>query len=320
MAQHFLHSPAAKTLSLTSVLRMSDEDARAIFAKIRWSETGGEPICPTCGCVEHYDLKSRPVWKCKGCGKQFSLTSGTIFHARKLAVRDILAAIAIFVNGAKGFSALQLSRDLCVDYKTAFVMCHKVREALALSRDAAPLEGEVEIDGMYVGGYVKPANERAKRKDLRLAQHQTGKRQVIVAMRERKGRTMVGVAKREADGARLAVANIKPNSTVHADEASHWDGLAARFEIKRVNHKEAYSQDGACTNQAESFFSRLRRAEIGTHHHIAGRYLAAYAEEMAWREDHRRTPNGTQFSMTVAAVALSPASRRWSGYWQRRAS
>jgi transposase-like protein len=317
MSQHFLHSPVAKTLSLTSVMRMSEEEARAILAKIRWSETDGAPVCPECGGVEHYDLKSRPVWKCKGCGKQFSLTSGTILHSRKLAVRDILAAIAIFVNGAKGFSALQLSRDLCVDYKSAFVLCHKLREALGLSRDESQLDGVVEVDGMYVGGYVKPENKRAERKDLRLRQNQTGKRQVIVAMRERGGRTKVGVAKREADGVQLAAASIKPTATVHADEASHWDQLAARFEIKRINHQEAYSHDGACTNAAESFFSRLRRSEIGIHHHIAGRHVAAYATERAWREDNRRVANGTQFSMCANAAASAPISREWCGYWQR---
>lgn len=93
--------------------------------------------------------------------------------------------------------------------------------------------------------------------------------------------------------------------------------LAARFPIKRINHKEAYSKDGACTNMAESFFSRLRRAEIGIHHHIAGKYLSAYAAEMAWREDCRREANGTQYAMVVGAITVAPKSDQWCGYWQR---
>jgi transposase-like protein len=101
-SQHFLLSPADKILSLVKVLRMSDQDAAKAFRSIRWAETDGEPVCPKCGCLEHYNLNSRPVWKCKGCSKQFSLTSGTIFHSRKLSLRDILGAIAIFTNGAKG--------------------------------------------------------------------------------------------------------------------------------------------------------------------------------------------------------------------------
>lgn len=316
MAQHFLLSPAAKTLSLVQVLRMSEKAAREAFRKVRWPETNGEPVCPACGCVDHYDLKTRNVWKCKACSKQFSETSGTVFHSRKLQIRDILGAIAVFINGAKGYSALQLSRDLCVDYKTAFVLLHKVREAIAQARDAGALKGDVEIDGAYFGGYVKPANKREDRKDRRKKINQSGKRQVVIAIRERGGRTLTFVRKSEAEGVALASQTIAKGSTVHADEAAHWDKLAARFPTKRINHQIAYSMEGACTNQAESFFSRLRRAEIGTHHHVSGDYLGLYAEEMAWREDARRNSNGDQYAMALSAVGIAGKSERMCGYWQ----
>ena len=317
MSQHFLLSPTAKTLSLAKVMRMTDAEARSAFRNVRWSETNGEPVCPACGSLKIYDLKTRNVFKCKACAKQFSLTSGTIFHSRKLAVRDILAAIAVFINGAKGYSALQLSRDLSIDYKTAFVLLHKVREAIKLARSAGALSGEVSIDGAYFGGYVKPANDVKGRKDRRRAINQSGKRQSVIVAREANGRTITHVVKREADGVAFIAANVKHGSTVHADEGSHWDKLAAYFPIKRINHQEAYSKDGACTNAAESFFSRMRRAEIGIHHHIAGDYLDAYAAEMAWREDCRRESNGHQYAMAMAAVAVAPQSDRWCGYWQR---
>ncbi len=317
MPQHFLLSPAAKTLSLVKVMRMSDDEARTAFRNIRWADTDGEPYCPKCGCMEAYDLKTRQVYKCKGCAKQYSITSGTIFASRKMQVRDILAAIAIFINGAKGYSALQLSRDLSVDYKTAFVLLHKVRESIELARHEGALSGNVEVDGAYFGGYVKPANEKKDRKDRRKKVHQSGKRQSVIVMRERGGRTMTYVTRTEADGVALVASKVEHGTTVHADEASHWDKLAAFFPIKRINHQEAYSKDGACTNMAESFFSRLRRAEVGTHHHIAGKYLGLYAAEMAWREDCRREANGYQFAMVMGAIAAAPQSRNWSGYWQR---
>jgi hypothetical protein len=69
---------------------------------------------------------------------------------------------------------------------------------------------------------------------------------------------------------------------VHADEAGSWDNLHERFEVKRINHQEAYSLDGACTNWAEEYFSRLRRTEVGIHNHIAGAYLLRYAQESSW--------------------------------------
>lgn len=72
-----------------------------------------------------------------------------------------------------------------------------------------------------------------------------------------------------------------------------------------------------CTNQAESFFSRLRRAEIGIHHHVAGPYLSAYASEMAWRENNRRVSNGEQYLMATDAALQHPVSRQWKGNWQR---
>ena len=79
----------------------------------------------------------------------------------------------------------------------------------------------------------------------------------------------------------------------------------------------AFSRNGACTNQAESYFSRLRRAEMGQHHHISGKYLLAYAAEMAWREDNRRVANGTQHEAAAGAALAHAVSRVLKGYWQR---
>lgn len=176
---------------------------------------------------------------------------------------------------------MQLSRDLGFDYKTAFVLLHKVRESIEAARNAGALSGNVEVNGAYFGGYVKPANEKKDGKDSRKKVHQSGKRQSVIVMRERGGRTLTHVTRTEAEGVALVAANVEHGAAVHADEASHWDKLAAYFPIKRINLQEAYSLNGACTNQAESFFSRLRLAEVGTHHHIAGKYLHAYAAEMA---------------------------------------
>ncbi len=113
--------------------------------------------------------------------------------------------------------------------------------------------------------------------------------------------------------------HVPMGATVHADEARGWDALHAHYDMRRINHSVAYSKDGACTNFAESYFSRVRRSEIGIHHRISGRYLSAYATEMAWREDHRRVSNGAQFNIIAAQASHSPVSRRWSRYWQRSA-
>ncbi len=301
---------------MAKVARMSENEAAEAFKQIRWSSTGGDPVCPRCGCLGAYGYKSRPLFKCKGCEHQFSVTSGTIFASRKLPHRDYLLAIAIFVNGAKGHSALQLSRDLDVQYKTAFVLSHKLREALAAEKANATVSGEVTVDGAYFGGYVKPANHKENRVDRRLAVNQTGKRRVVVIARERGGKVLPFVFKTEAESVAKIADRIVTGSTVHADEATHWDALNSRYLTKRINHQESYSDDGACTNDAESFFSRIRRAEIGIHHRIAGKYLNAYASEMAWREDNRRISNGEQYLIATNAALAHPVSRQWKGYWQ----
>jgi hypothetical protein len=157
MSQHFLLSKRARTISLAEVMRLSDDEAYATFKAIRFSENDGQPFCHQCGCADVYEFASRKIFKCSACKAQFSLTSQTIFANRKLSIRNILSAIAIFMNGAKGHSALQLSRDLNVQYKTAYVMAMKIREAMA-SQIPNKLSGDVEIDGAYFGGYVKPRN------------------------------------------------------------------------------------------------------------------------------------------------------------------
>ena len=316
MCQHFLLSAKARTLSLASVARMSEEEARDMFRKVRWAATNGEPVCPKCGCVVCYEYASRPIFKCKACEHQFSVTSGTLFSSRKLPMRDYLMAIAIFVNGAKGVSALQLSRDLNVQYKTAFVLAHKLREAVAAEHKGKVLSGHVEIDGAYFGGHVKPANRKADRVDRRLAEHQTGKRRCVVALRERGGRTLPFVVITEDQAVPFVRQAVEHGSIVYADEAASWDELHAFYDARRVNHSIAVHDEGADTNQAESFFSRLRRAEIGQHHRI-GVHLHQYAGEMAWREDNRRKPNGTLFMNAAGAALGSPVSRSWCGYWQR---
>jgi len=317
--QHFLLSAKARTLSLKAVFTMGEEGAYKTFCAMRWPETDGEAVCPRCGCVETYDIATRRKFKCVACHHQFSVTSGTIFASRKLGFVDLLAAIVIFVNGAKGIAALQLSSDLDCQYKTAFVLTHKLREAMAREQMGRTLDGIVEIDGAYFGGYVKPENHKDDRKDRRLVANRSGKRQCVVVMRERGGKSLPFVVANEGDAVPYVRDHVANLAVLHADEGTGWDALHAGWMTERVNHSVQFFDKGACTNQAESYFSRLRRMEVGTHHHIAGPYIGAYAREASWREDNRRASNGGQAAMVTAAAMASRVSREWKGYWQRAA-
>jgi transposase-like protein len=176
--QHFLLSPAAKTLSLAQVFRMSDAEAEATFCRVRWHETDGKPVCPHCGGLDAYDCRrasGAARFRCRACKKDFTITAGTLFASHKLPLKAYLAAIAIFCNEVKGKSMLALSRDLQLSYKSAFVLAHKLREAMATELRGRKVGGEgkvAEVDSGYFGGYVRPANIRENRVDRRFFENQ----------------------------------------------------------------------------------------------------------------------------------------------------
>ena len=318
---------------------MSEEEAVDAFVLLRWAETDGQPYCPYCGCAVVYrvdrNVKNRTTgeiigkrrkFTCVDCLRQFSPTSGTIFHSRKLEHRDILFGIGLWMNGAKGEAALHLCRDMNVNVKTAFVLEKKLREVMGALQHAEKLSGEVEGDATYVGGYVKPANFKKHRRDRRKLANQSGKRQAITVLRQRGGRSRAFV-KTEKETAALMRDLVEIGTILIFDESKAFDGLDAFFDVRRVNHdgndtknygEAAYSRDGVHTNLAESSHSRLKRSEKGVHHRLSGDYLQGYADEMTWREDHRRKSNGEQFLTIVTAGLHHPPSRHWKGYWQRR--
>jgi ISXO2-like transposase domain len=259
-------------------------------------------------------------FRCRACRGDFTITSGTLFAFHKLLLRGYLAAITIFCNEVKGKSALAISRDLGLSYKASFVLLHKLREAMAEEMKGRKLGGDgivAEIDGGYFGGYVKPANHIENRRDRRLARNQSGKRKAVVIIRERNGRSLPAVFRTEGQALSFIRSRIAKGTIINADESSSWDALHAQYEMKRINHEEAYSLDGACTNWAEEFFSRMRRAEAGHHHHFAGIYLLRYAQEASWREDHRRISNGDQIYMVSGLAMKRGPSVDFCGYWQR---
>ncbi len=262
---------------------MTEGEAETAFRKIRWSETEGEAVCPFCGSLDAYSAR-RPSgllrFRCKEkeCRKDFTVTSGTLFAAHKASLRNYLAVIAVFMNEVKGKNALALSRDLGMSHKACWVLLHKVREAMAEEFKGRKLGGEgkvAEVDGMYAGGYVRPANHIEGRRDRRKVANQSGKRQSVIIVRERNGNSLPAVFKTEGAALSWIKSRVQPGTVINADEASGWNELASKYEMKRINHKEAYSQDGACTNWAESYFSRLRRGEMGHFHHVSGPYSAS---------------------------------------------
>lgn len=325
--EHFLKLACSTTLSAVEVARLSEEDAHSVFAKLRWPETDGKPVCPGCGFKKCYILKTRNTFKCAACFKQFSVTSGTILHSRKKDLRDYLFAIAKYVNGAKGHSALELRRDLGVAYKTAFVWLHKIREAIDTQLSQLVLFGEVEVDGAYFGGYERPPNrgrrgryskKRWKTKECIFALCQRNGPSVATVISGEKRDEVEPIVKRHVATRYCNQLGEVTLTTLYADEAACYNILAAHYDLKRINHGNEYSNHEACTNQAESFHARVKRAEKGQYHRISGGFLQRYAQEMAFRTNKRRTDNATIVFELIELMMSSSISREWKGYWRNR--
>lgn len=323
MAIHFLLSSKAKDLSIIEVARMSEDEAIEVFKSLRWSDTNGEPVCPKCGCTEHWYLPSTKRYKCKGCKKQYSVTSGTIFADHKLPLRDYLVVILLFANDVKGASMLKLSRDLKVNYKTAFLLTHKIRASLLDTRDESQMDGICEMDALHTNMYVKPANKEEKRIDQR-KMYKPNKRAVIVTRQRdisglgaKRTITDISIGETATAMAFTAFKNIKEGSIVHTDEATAFEPLHVRYDRKIVNHSKEYcSIDGNNNNQCESFNARFRRMQIGIHHHVSSLYLSNYANEIAFREDSRRMTNGEIMKDILTRCLMTPEHGEWRGYHQ----
>lgn len=306
---------------------MTEEEAYEGFRQLRWANSGGQPVCPGCGGLDHYVLVPDRKWGCKAsaCRLQFTVTSKTLFASRKLEFRTLLAAIALFANGVMGVSALRLRRELGLAYKTSFVLLHKIREAMAIDYDQ-PLDGVVEIDGAYLGTrrYRMP-NLRIDGEDSWEAfkKRNPKKQTSMVVVRERPtdddGRTPKVRAyhvPNEGDAIPHVRKVVAKGTEVHADCGNQWEPLHIFWDTKRINHSECYSDGIACTNWAESFFSRLRCAERGVYRYFTAEYAQRYGWEMAWREENRRVDNGAMIhKIAGAALASKPSPLR--GYWQR---
>ena len=327
MAQHFLLSANARTLSIVKIAMMSEEEIFEIFKTVRWSATNGEPVCPCCGSMRMpYNIKSRQQFRCKDCFHTFSVTSGTLFSGHKLPLKTYLLAIAIFTNSVKSLSALQLSRDLNVQYKTAWVLSHKLRESLLDDEENEPLSGVCEIDGVYIGGKTRQINTIADRVDRRKINHPN--KRVVISLRQRanvgddvigavKTKTFVLKSENTFDINRIVSTYVTKGSELHADEATAYDDLHALYDMKRVNHQvEYFGKNGENNNQSESYNARFRRMQYGQCHRLSPLYLSNYANEIAYRENTRRKSNGEIANDILIRCLTRSVSNEFCGYWQ----
>ncbi len=299
------------------VYAQTEETARAYFIRLRFAKWGGMPACEDCNCTAVYTYKSRHIFKCKMCLRQFSPTSNTPWAYRKLSFRKLMTIVAAFSINAQAVSTRELCRNIGVQYKTVFVWLHKIRNELAERAKGFILSGEIEIDGSEYGGFIRPKNVKKKRDDHRKMPFRSNSRALtVVAARERGGSVRTWVAKHESDARSFIRDAISPDAVLFADQGVWWSWLRARHQLFTINHKEAYYSPEACTNQAENYFRALRIMER-IQRHISGQYLDLYAADAAWRIERNKWTDKGGWSDAVSAMSRCGRSEL-AGYFQGR--
>lgn len=153
---------------------MTDAQIHELFCALRWQHNAGHPLCPHCAHPDIYLIR-RQALKCKRCKRQFTVTSGTILQGRKLPLRAYLKAIAIFVGARDGISSHELARRLHIGQKAAWVLAHKLREAMDARLDQIDVKAPVHasrserrfraITAQHVESYVSEVLYRAGHRD-----------------------------------------------------------------------------------------------------------------------------------------------------------
>jgi len=300
------------TLDLTDPIFTDERKAREFFEASRWPNG---PVCPHCGNADGSRLYSIAanvehgvrdgLYSCQDCKGQFTVMTGSVMESSHLPLTKWAAAYRIMCGAKKGISAHQLHRALGVSYKTAWFLCHRIREAM---RDAAPtpLGGNgqiVEADETYVGG--KP------RRGTDGHQSMQKRKTPVAVLVERDGRARATVMEWPIDGAikRNLVANVEKGTHLHSDQHKAYMGIERHIEGEHshVDHMAGeYARDGVHNNTAESWNALLKRSIVGSFHHVSREHLPRYCDEVSFRWDRREMSDTER---TAAAIKAGEGKR-----------
>ena len=287
-------------MDITNPIFTDADKAREHLEAINWPEG---PFCPHCGETENvHRLAGKStragLIQCNSCLKNFTVTVGTVFERSKIGLNKWLLATYLLSASKKGMSAHQLHRMLGVTYKTAWFMCHRIREAM--DQPSGPLGDPgavVEADETYVGG---KARNRATRKPA--------PKKAVVALVERDGRARsFHVANVNAKDVRaLVVTNIDRASHLMTDESPIYERMGREFNgHSAVNHSaKQYVTTGGFkhSNTAENFFSIFKRGVIGTYHHMSEAHLGRYCAEFDLRYNTRTITDGERATVILKGI------------------
>lgn len=284
------------TTLLEAIQYFSDLNVCIEFvAKMRWPEG---TTCLYCGCKKVYFITTRKIFKCKECRRQFSVTSGTIFHDSHIRLDKWLPAMWMAVCMKNGVSSHELARTLGVTQKTAWYMLHRIRFAMQMERKGK-LFGEVEADETYIGGKARNMHVDKRRKKIR-GSGAVGKT-AVMGLLERHGeiRTHVVPNVRKKTIQPHVHAHVELGSKLFTDAFTSYDGLRGYYIHQIIDHAEAYVNGNIHTNGIENFWSLLKRCIRGTYVNVEPFHLFRYLDEEEFRFNNRQCTDGERFNKAV---------------------
>jgi transposase-like protein len=304
--------------ALTAPHFQSHEAAREWLEAQRWP-TG--PVCPHCGVVNRaYKTKRPGTYRCaeKECRKDYSVTMGTVMERSHIALNKWLMGFYLMSASKKGMSAHQLHRALGLDYKSAWFMCHRIREAMRGAGFTGPMGGEgeiVEADETYFGNVEerKPSPQRKGRPYTKGGKTGPGGKRAVVALVERGGRVRT-FHPAVADGATVAQIvreNVARETRLHTDESRLYTKVGAEFAShETVNHSgKEYARGDVTTNSVEGYFSIFKRGMKGIYQHCGEKHLHRYLAEFDFRYNHRVALGIGDIDRTLAAIKGAEGKR-----------
>lgn len=272
-----------KTL-LEAVRYFTDLDVCTQFmAAIRWPDG---VVCPRCDHDKTSFVKTRRLWQCKGCRKQFTIKTGSVMEDSPIGLDKWLPAIWMIVNAKNGVSSYEIHRHLGITQKSAWFMLHRIRLAMQ-SKTWEKLSGHVEVDETFIGGkarYMHNDKREAKIKG-------TGGygKVAVMGLLERHGEVRVQVVenrrRRALDGA--VREHVEPGSNVYSDAFRSYSNLHDEYVHSVIDHAEKYVDGHVHTNNIENFWSLLKRSLKGTYIAVEPFHLFRYLDEQTFRYNKR---------------------------------
>lgn len=270
-------------------------------ASLRWEN--GEPICPRCNHTEHYFLKTRKVWKCKACKKQFSVKVGTIFESSPIGLDKWMCAIWMISNCKNGVSSYEIHREIGITQKSAWFVLHRIRKAMQTG-SFEKLSGEVEADETFVGGLAK--NMSMARRERKIKGRGSVGKTAVLGILQRHGNVKAKVIPNTTKKTlhKEVRETVEKGSNLFTDEWRSYRGLGGEYIHEVINHSiSQYVMGNVHTNSIENFWTLLKRTIKGTYVSVEPFHLDNYLNEQTFRYNERKKDNQYRFMKVVGGVS-----------------